>query len=87
VNAVDDRKAIGQPTATHACSQRVTNDFHTSATRGVRGAGSRRVVSDRVFHTSAAARDHASTAACRPSSGDHDSATCDSARVSQHTTI
>ena len=50
VNAMDDRKAISQPTATRAaCGQRVTNDFHTSATRGVRGAGSRRVMSGRVF--------------------------------------
>ena len=85
VNAVGDRKAISQLTATRACSQRVTNDFHTSATRGVRGAGSRRVVSDRVFHASTATRDHAGTAACRPSDG-HNSATCDSARVSQSTT-
>jgi len=48
---VDDRRAISQPTATRgACSQHVTNDFHTSTTtRGVRGAGSRRVMSDRVF--------------------------------------
>ena len=83
VNAVDDRKAISQPTATRACSQRVTNDLHTSATRGVRGAGSRRVMSDRVFHAVTAARDHADTAACRPSSGDHDSATCNSTESSQ----
>jgi len=83
---MDDRKAISQPTATRAaCSQRVTNDFHTSATRGVRGAGSRRVMSDRVFHASTAARDHTDTAACRPSDG-HNSAMCDSARVSQSTT-
>jgi len=86
VNAVDDRKAISQPTATRACSQRVTNDFHTSAKRGVREAGNRRVVSDRVFHTSAAARDHTGTAACRPSDGLDNSATCDSDRVSQSTT-
>ena len=85
VNAMDDRKAISQPTATRLCSQRVTNDFHTSATRGVREAGSRRVMSDRVFHASTAARDHAGTAACRPSDG-HNSATCDSARVNQYTT-
>ena len=64
VNAVDDRSAISQPNATRgACSQRATNNFHTSATRGacgqrvtnnfhtstttcgVRGAGSRRVMS------------------------------------------
>ena len=47
INAIDG----DQPTATRgACSQRVTNDFHTSTTtRGVRGAGSRRVMSDRVF--------------------------------------
>ena len=43
-------------------------------------------MSDRVFHASTAARDHADTAACRPSSADHDSATYDSARVSQYTT-
>ena len=51
VNAVDDRSAISQPNATRgACSQRATNNFHTSTTtRGVRGAGSRRVMSDRVF--------------------------------------
>ena len=59
VNAVDDRSAISQPNATRgACSQRATNNFHTSATRGVRGAGSRRVMSDRIFHASTAARDH-----------------------------
>ena len=87
VNAVDDRRAISQPTATRdACSQRATNDFHTSATGGVRGAGSRRVMSDRIFHTSAAARDHADTAACRPSDGLDNSATCGSDRVSQSTT-
>ena len=64
----------------------MTNDFHTStATRGVRGANSRWVMSDKVFHTSTAARDHTGTAACRPSDG-HNSATCDSARVSQSTT-
>ena len=49
INAIDgDRKAISQPTTTRgACGQRGTssNDFHTStATRGVRGAGSRRVM-------------------------------------------
>ena len=87
VNAVDDRRAISQPTATRVCSQRVTNDFHTSATRGVREAGSRRVMSDRIFHTlSTAARDHADTAACRPSDGLDNSATCGSDRVSQSTT-
>jgi len=80
---VDDRRAISQPTATRgACGQRVTNGFHTStATRGVREAGSRRVMSDRVFHTSTATRDHTGTAACRPSDV-YSSATCDSARVS-----
>ena len=62
-----------------------TNDFHTSATRGVRGAGSRRVMSDRVFHASTAARDHADTAACRPSNV-RSSATCDSTRANQYTT-
>ena len=78
INTVDsDRRAINQPTTTHgACGQRVTssNDFHTStATRGVR-------------HTSStAARDHTGTAACRPSDVQN-SATCDSARVSQSTT-
>jgi len=55
-------------------------------TRGVRRAGSRRVMSDRVFHTSAAARDPTDTAACRPSDGLDNSATCDSGRVSQSTT-
>ena len=65
------------------CGQHATNDFHTSVVRGVRGAGSRRLMSDRIFHTSTAARDH--TAACRPSSGDHDSVTYDSSRVSQST--
>ena len=75
VNAVDDRSAISQPNATRgACSQRATNNFHTSATRGARGAGSRRVMSGRVFHASTAARDHT------------DTATCDNARVSQYTT-
>jgi len=76
VNAVDDRSAISQPNATRgACSQRATNNFHTSTTtRGVRGAGSRRVMSGRVFHASTAARDHT------------DTATCDSARVNQYTT-
>jgi len=87
VNAADDRSAISQPTATRAaCSQRSTNNFHTSATRGVRGAGSRRVMPGRVFHASTATRDHTDTAACRSSSGDHDSATYVSARVSQYTT-
>ena len=103
VNAVDNCSAIGQTNATRgACSQRAANNFHTSATRavcgqratndfhisvvrGVREAGSRRVMSDRVFHTSTAARDH--TAACRPSSGDHDSVTYGSDRVSQSTTM
>jgi len=72
-----------------ACGQRVTssNDFHTAtATRGVSGASSRRVMSDKVFHTSStAARDHTGAAACMPSDV-HNSATCDSARVSQFTT-
>ena len=88
MNAVDDRRAISQPTATRgaACSQRVTNDFHTSVTRGVREAGTQRVMSDIIFHTSAAARDHADTAACRPSDGLDNSATCGSDRVSQSTT-
>ena len=89
VNAVDDRSAISQPNATRgACSQRATNNFHTSATRGVSGAGSRRVMSGRVFHASTAARDHTDTAACRSCSGDglDNSATCDSARASQYTT-
>ena len=86
INAVDDRREINQPTATRgACSQRVTNDFHTlTATRGVRGANSRRVMSDKVFHTSTAARDHTGTAACRPSDV-YNSAMCDSARVSTST--
>ena len=79
-------KAISQPTATRAaCSQRVTNDFYTSATRGVRGADSRRVMSDRVFHAYTAARDHTDTAACRFSDG-HNLAMCDSASVNQYTT-
>ena len=90
INAIDsDRRTINQPTTTRGvCDQRVTssNYFHTStATRGVRGANSRRVMSDKVFQTSTAARDHTGTAACRPSDG-HNSATCDSARVSQSTT-
>ena len=63
----------------------MTNDFHTSATRGVRGAGSRRVMSDRVFHASTATRDHADTAACRPSNV-RSSATCDSTRANQYIT-
>ena len=47
------------------------------ATRGVRGASSRRVMSDKVFHTSStAARGHTGAAACRPSDV-HNSATCD----------
>ena len=86
VNAVDNCSAIGQTNATRgACSQRATNDFHTSVVRGVRGAGSRRAASDKVFHTSTstAARDH--TAACWPSSSDglDNSVTYDSARVNQ----
>ena len=86
----DDRKAISQPTATRAaCGQRATNNFHTSATRGVREADSRRVASGRVFHASSTtARDHTDTAVCRPSRGDglDDSATCDSTRANQYTT-
>ena len=66
------------------CGQHATNDFHTSV---VRGAGSRRAASDRVFHasTSTAARNH--TAACRPSSSDglDNSTTYGSDRVSQST--
>ena len=91
VNAMDDnRNATSQPTATRgACGRHATNNFHTSATRGVRGADSRRVASGRVFHASSTtARDHTDTAVCRPSRGDglDNSATCDSARVSQYTT-
>ena len=87
INAIDDRR-ISQPTPTRgACGQRMTNDFHTStATRGVSGANSRRVMSDKVFHTSTAARDHTGTAACRPSDGLDNSATCNSDRVSKSTT-
>ena len=77
VNAVDNCNATRG-----ACSQRAASDFHTSVVRGARGAGSRR-----VFHASSTtARDHADTVACRPGSGDHDSAACDSTRVSQYTT-
>ena len=85
---MDNCSAISQPTATRAaCGQRVTNDFHTSATRVVRGAGSRRVMSGRVFHASTAARDHTDTAVCRPSSSDglDNSTTYGSGRVSQST--
>ena len=39
VNAVDNRNATSQPTATRGvCGQHATNDFHTSVVRGVRGA-------------------------------------------------
>ena len=44
------------------------------------------MMSGRVFHASTAAREHTDAATCRPGSGDHDSATHDSARVSQYTT-
>ena len=90
VNAVDNRNATSQPTATRgACGQHATNDFHTSVVRGVRGADSRRVASGRVFHASSTtARDHTDTAVCRPSRGDglDNSATCGSDRVSRSTT-
>ena len=95
VNAVDNCNATSQPTAARAvCGQHAINDFHTSVVRGARGAGSRRVASGKVFHASA--RDHADTAACRPSEvhdtaacrpsgSDHDSVTYGNDRVSQST--